>query len=334
MLTALGLDAAAESVYRAMLVHPHEDVADLSARLGLSEAEVRRALDVLSALMLVRASYEREGKLHALSPEMGLKILMARQQADLAAHQQRVDASRAAAAQLIAEYADRRSDVGGSSPVQELIGLDEIRDRIATLAAGLQTEIMTFAPGGAHKPESIEASKPHDRSLLRRGVRMRTVYLDSVRNSQATAGYISWLLQLGGEVRTVPELPIRMIIFDSSTALIPLHSDDSATSAVVLTGQGPLTALRALFESVWNNAHTLNDLPAPTRDAQGLTPQEAAVVGLLAQGLTDQAIGKRLGVSPRTARRVATDLMDRLGARSRFEFGTRAVQHGWLSARP
>lgn len=55
---------------------------------------------------------------------------------------------------------------------------------------------------------------------------------------------------------------------------------------------------------------------------------------LLAEGHTDDAIGKRLGVSPRTARRIATDLMERLGARSRFEAGVRAVRQGWLPHRP
>jgi DNA-binding NarL/FixJ family response regulator len=54
----------------------------------------------------------------------------------------------------------------------------------------------------------------------------------------------------------------------------------------------------------------------------------------LAEGHTDEAIAKRLGVSHRTARRIASDLMDRLGARSRFEAGVRAVQQGWLPIRP
>ncbi|MET8630960.1 LuxR C-terminal-related transcriptional regulator, partial [Kitasatospora sp. NPDC004669] len=50
-----------------------------------------------------------------------------------------------------------------------------------------------------------------------------------------------------------------------------------------------------------------------------------------ADGHTDDAIAKRLGVSPRTARRIATDLMERLNARSRFQAGVRATQAGWLA---
>ncbi|MFC0844280.1 LuxR C-terminal-related transcriptional regulator [Streptomyces noboritoensis] len=331
MLTALGLDAAAESVYRAMLADPRGGVAELVARLERPEDEVRDALDVLSELALVRPSAEREGSLRAVSPDIGMEILMARQQAELAAQQQRLEESRAVAAQLIAEYADLRP--AASSPgVEQLIGIDQIRDCLARLTRDVTTEVMSFAPGGAQPEAQMRASRPLDEQLLRRGVRMRTLYLSSVRNDQPTVEYATWLAGLGGQVRTVPDLPTRMIITDRSTAVIPVSSEDTGAGAVLLTGQGTLTALCALFESIWAGAQPLG--AAASRDTKGLSPQEATTIALLAQGHTDEAIAKRLGVSQRTARRIATDLMERLGARSRFEAGVRSVQHGWLPSTP
>ncbi|MFD9379377.1 LuxR C-terminal-related transcriptional regulator [Streptomyces sp. NPDC059999] len=330
MLTTLGLDAASESVYRAMLADPSGGVAELVARTGQSEHSVRDALDLLSELALVRPSAEREGRLRAVSPDIGMEILMARQQAELAAQQQRLEASRAAAAQLIAEYADLRP--AASSPgVEQLIGIDRIRDRLAGLTRDVTTEVMSFAPGGAQPAVQMDASRPLDEQLLGRGVQMRTVYLNSVRNHQPTVDYANWLAGLGGRVRTVPTLPTRMIITDRSTAVIPVSSDDTAAGAVVLTGHGTLTALCALFESVWDGARPLGE--AALRDTLGLSPQESTTIELLAQGHTDESIAKRLGVSQRTARRIATDLMERLGARSRFEAGVRSVQRGWLPER-
>ncbi|MER7756936.1 helix-turn-helix transcriptional regulator [Kitasatospora sp. NPDC097643] len=327
MLAAIGLDATAEALYRTMLAHPRDGVAALAQRLGVPEDEIRRTLDLLSELALIRPSYEHEGELRAVSPEVGLELLMARQRTELAAQQLRIEASRAAAAQLIADFADLTPRAAHPG-VEQLTGLDAIRDRIAGLARELTDQIMTFAPGGGHNESSIEASKPHDEALLKRGIRMRTVYLDSVRNNQPTVAYVNWLAGLGGEVRTAPELATRMIIFDRRAAVIPVNSENSGAAAVVLTGDGTLTALCALFEHVWASAQPLNGCAA--KDESGLSAQESTVVRLLAQGLTDDAIAKRLGVSPRTARRTATELMERLGARSRFEFGVRAVQHGWL----
>ncbi|MGK5734102.1 LuxR C-terminal-related transcriptional regulator [Streptomyces sp. URMC 124] len=329
MLQALGMDTSAEQVYRAMLAHPQAGVAELATRLGVREEEVRHGLDVLADLTLVRPSAERQGQLRAVSPEIGMELLVARQQAELAAQQQRVESSRVAAAQLIAEYAELRPATAQQG-VEQLTGLDRIRDRLALLTQETATEVMTFAPDGGHSKESIAAARPLNRQLLGRGVRMRTIYLDSVRNSPETVEYVDWLTEAGGQVRTVPSLPIRMIISDRTSAVIPVSGDDPSAGALLLTGHGALTALCALFESVWASAQPLGR--ARAKDERGLTGQEATVIRLLALGHTDEAIAKRLGVSPRTARRIATDLMERLGAHSRFEAGVKAVRRGWLPA--
>ncbi|MEV4944312.1 LuxR C-terminal-related transcriptional regulator [Streptomyces sp. NPDC053755] len=329
MRTALGLDAMSEAVYRGMLAHPQEGLSALAERLGTTLTVVRQAVDTLSELSLLRPSGEHEG-LRAVSPDIGMEILMARQQEELAAQQLQVEASRIAAAQLIADYADLRP-AQMHPGVEQLIGIDQIRDHLRRLTRDMREEVMTFAPAGAQKPEHIEAAKPLNRDLLERGVRMRTVYLESVRNSPHTVAYLNWLAELGGQVRTVPSLPTRMIVVDRATAVIPVSSDDTAAGAVVLTGQGTLTALCALFERVWDAAQPLGDTAGVNE--RGLSAQEQSVIELLAKGCTDEAIATRLGVSPRTARRLASDLMERLGARSRFEAGVRSVQQGWLPAR-
>ncbi|GHF72310.1 hypothetical protein GCM10010218_62010 [Streptomyces mashuensis] len=326
MLDTLGLDATSEQVYRGMLVMPGAGVAVLAEYLGLTEAEVRRGLDALSELALVSPGLD--GRTRAVSPEIGLEMLMSRQQAELAARQKRLEESRVAAAQLMAEYADQRS-VSGNLGGEQLVGLEEIRHRLTRLTREVREEVMAFSPDGAQTEENMAAARPLDRELLGRGVRMRTVYLDSVRNSAPSTAYAQWLTDLGGQVRTVAALPTRLIIVDRATAVIPVNSEDSAARAVVLTGQGMLTALCALFEHVWAGARPLG-VAAPGRDEHGLTGQESATVRLLAEGRTDDAIAKRLGVSQRTARRIATALMERLGARSRFEAGVLAVRAGWL----
>ncbi|MEV7413713.1 LuxR C-terminal-related transcriptional regulator [Streptomyces sp. NPDC089919] len=329
MLTTLGLDAEAEVVYRAMLRRPMDGVAALGAACALPEDRVRAALDELSTLSLVRPSHADAGALRAVSPDVGMEMLMVRQQAEIAAQQQRLAESRAAAAQLIAEYADLRP--GTAHPgVEQLLGLDEIRDRLARLTREVREEVMSLAPGGGQSPANLAAARPLDEELLGRGVRMRTIYLSSVRNDRPTVEYADWLAARGGRVRTVPTLPTRMIIVDRATAVIPVSSHDTAAGAVVLTGQGTLSALTALFESLWESAEPMGAATGAGASSDALSPQLEAVLRFLAEGHTDDAIAKRLGVSPRTSRRLANDLMERLGARSRFEAGVRAVQRGWL----
>src|SRR5689334_1315369 len=84
VLAVLGLPATAERVYREMLADPGLGVADLTRLLGITETEVREALDRLFELSLVRESADRPDALHVISPEVGLRHALAQQHAELA----------------------------------------------------------------------------------------------------------------------------------------------------------------------------------------------------------------------------------------------------------
>ncbi|MGW2397683.1 helix-turn-helix transcriptional regulator [Kitasatospora sp. NPDC001664] len=331
VLEPLGLDSAAERLYKSMLAHPQEDLAVLAGRLGVAEQDLHRSLDSLSTLALVRPSLQEGGGYRVVSPEIAMEMILSRQQADLAAQQLRIETSRAAAAQLIAECSALTSAAAiAGEDAERLIGLDVIRERLALLAAQAEQEITTFAPGGAHPAADLEASRHPNAALLDRGVRMRTVYLDSVRNHAPTLEHVNWLSARGGQVRTAATLPVRMVIIDRRQVVLPLDTSDARTGAVLLKGEGIVAALCALFESTWTSANPLGE--APTVDRHGLSSQEAEILRLLDTGLTDEVIAKRLGVSSRTARRLTALLMERLEARSRFEAGANAVRLGWLSS--
>ncbi|WP_405550576.1 LuxR C-terminal-related transcriptional regulator [Streptomyces sp. NBC_01171] len=329
MLDLLGLDHQTESVYRAMLAHPEDGVEGLVSRLGRPAKEIRDALDRLSELALVRFSTEDPTQLHAVSPHLGIEILLARQQAELAAQQQRVEASRAVAARLISEFAGQQEDVPDAG-VQYLRGLESIRDYLTALNHQVRHEFLAFAPGGPQTEANMQASRPLNQRLLERGVQMRTIYLDSIRRDAATVAYAEWLMDKGAQVRTVPSLPNRMIICDRQVAIMAADSNATSVGAVVLSAPGLIASLCTLFDTTWQAAEALGTPPG--REQEGLTRQQAEVLHLLAEGHTDDAIARKLGVSPRTARRFANTLMAQLDARSRFQAGVRAVQYGYLPA--
>lgn len=259
---------------------------------------------------------------------------MGRQQAHLVAHQQRLEASRAAGAQVISEYAELRPTTCHPG-VEQLVGLDQICDRLAVLTREVREEFLTFAPGGPQTAENMAASRPLNEDLLCRGgahahdLPRQCPYEPAHRRTRHLAGPA---VRPGphGCVPADPDDPHGPA--DRRTAMLSVSSDDTAAGAVLLTGQGTLTALCALFETTWEAARPLGEI-VPT-GPNGRTGQQTTALGLLAGGHTDEAIAKRLGVSPRTARRIASELMDRLDARSRFEAGVRAVQQGWLPPRP
>ncbi|MFG2999608.1 helix-turn-helix transcriptional regulator [Streptomyces sp. NPDC048340] len=155
------------------------------------------------------------------------------------------------------------------------------------------------------------------------------MYQDSARNDAATLAYAQWETGLGAQVRTSPVLPPRMLIFDRETALVPIDPANSRLGALCTTSPGIVASLVALFEQTWETAVPLGAALAQTPE-DGITPGEQVLLKLLAAGMTDEAAGKRLGVSLRTVRRQMSALMERLDATSRFEAGLKAAQRGWL----
>ncbi|KOU24000.1 erythropoiesis-stimulating protein [Streptomyces sp. WM6372] len=328
MLEALGLDGDVESVYRGMLADPSGGLVELGTRLALPEARVRDALDRLVDLNLLTSSRESSGGLRAVSPEVGLELILRRQEEDLARRQQQLAASKAAAAQAIAEYADLRPNTE-TDGTERLVGIDAIQSRLEVLTQDLSEECLAIIPGGAQSQASLDASRPLDERAMAQGVELRAVYQDSARNDPATLGYAQWTTERGGQVRTSPMLPPRLLVFDRTTAIVPIDPANSRLGALCTTAPGIVASLITLFEQTWETAVPLGaDLKQPAQD--GITAGERELLKLLASGLTDEAAGKRLGVSLRTVRRQMAGLMERLHATSRFEAGLKAAQRGWL----
>ena len=68
----------------------------------------------------------------------------------------------------------------------------------------------------------------------------------------------------------------------------------------------------------------------PTEPGDRLTPTQQSVLELMAQGLQDDAIARRAGISTTTVRRHISAIMHRLGVSSRFAAGAAAQRQGWI----
>ncbi|XIE80129.1 LuxR C-terminal-related transcriptional regulator [Streptomyces sp. SBR177] len=330
MLEALGIKESTEHVYRLLLERPEYGVAEMAAQLGRSESEVREALLCLADLKLVLMD-ESSGEVEPYSPDVGFSFLLSRAEAELGRRRRQVEQAGRAVAGILAGYAERPGHAAHTAhrdPVDRISGLDAVRERLEDLAAGARTECLSLLPGGAQLPDTMDASKPLDQLALERGVRIRSIYQDSFRNDPPTVEYVRWYCGLGGEARTVPVVPMLMVVVDREAALVPLDPEDGRAGALEVRSPGLVHALVVLFDRIWEAGTPFGE--APRRDEHDLSPQERELLMLLGIGCTDDIAARRLGVSLRTVRRMSSELMSRLGARSRFEAGVRAVKEGWL----
>jgi DNA-binding NarL/FixJ family response regulator len=79
------------------------------------------------------------------------------------------------------------------------------------------------------------------------------------------------------------------------------------------------------------SAHWLGrDTGGMAADGEHLTAREREVIGLIAEGLSNKRIARRLGISEHTAKFHVNRILEKLGADTRTEAVVRAMRHGML----
>jgi DNA-binding CsgD family transcriptional regulator len=331
MLRVLGLDSGAEAVYRLMLDHPAWGVDRLAEELGEDRGEVGRALDTLADLALLRraaATGDVPGAALLVPPRAGLGALLERRENELARTRMEMEAGRAAVADLLAGYtAYGRTDGAG---VERFTGAEAVRRLLADLTVRTRGELLAIAPATAGGDSPWELDVPLHLDLLERGVCVRVLHLDTAAGPARHRDAVRLLTRAGAEVRTLPTLPPHLRLVDGASAALPLDPGDPAGGAVLLDEPGVLAGLRALFTHLWDTAApdgAAHDDGAG-RARKACSPRERALLGFLAEGLTDEAAARRLGISLRSERRMISVLFDRFGAHSRFQLGLHAARNG------
>lgn len=153
-------------------------------------------------------------------------------------------------------------------------------------------------------------------------MRTRTVYESQVLRDPQRLAEIHAVTEGGEQARVLPELPLKLALVDDRWALLPVSSGTELQSVLLVRPSSLLDALTGLFELYWSRAMRM-----PEPDSAEL-PQDrhSRLLALLAAGLTDESIARQLGVSTRTVQRWVRELMDRFGARTRFQAGIQAAR--------
>lgn len=329
------LRARAQELYALALADADWTPESVCTLTGWSHTELEAALGTLASLGLTtRFPSSRSGwAVHSPATAMA----------------QLIDGSRRRTEELVRTITDAHaalSQVAGEFQPVHMRQLAEARIEMAAQPAQIAaildegastatTEILSIHPS---VPGEIPLFKADDRNreLFNRGVRQRSIYLATAAAVPNVRAHLRTYANDGGEVRTAATLPMKMIIVDHTLAVVPAlgldegAGDGNSGSAMVLRSPAMVAVLRQMFEHCWAAASDL------FTDDVGAAPaaRHREVVRLLASGLTDEAIGRKLGLSDRTVRRIVAELMQQIGADSRFQAGVKMVRLGWLDDDP
>lgn len=279
----------------------------------------RRAIEQLLAMRLLRPTVDVADHFVAVAPATaGAQVLLPAIR-QLREQQSLINEACAELTALLPVYETSTLSRFEDQAFQSLTDLSAVRQTITELSARAQEEVLTSHPGGARPEAVLKESEDRTTQLLRRGVRMRTIYQHAAQFSQHTVRHVHTLVGLGAEIRTVRDAFMRLIVFDRSTAVVELR--DNPQGALVVRDPSLVDFAVAAFERTWADAVAFPLAYERDRVLNASEELKLALIRLLVEGHEDKVIAKRLGISLRTYQRHLSDVMKRIGARNRFHAG-------------
>lgn len=192
--------------------------------------------------------------------------------------------------------------------------------RLQDVVGGAKREILAAQPGGPRDQALLDKAAPRDSAALDRGVELRTVYRDTVRDHAPTADYVATMTNRGpgrsAQYRTLPGKFERMIIVDREAAVVPdyIVAESPPHAAWLITDPAAVAVLARAFDQTWMRARpwtgqlrkrggdakdTLSSWGAVGVEGTRTTRRQREIMRNLCAGVAQATVARRLGVSER-----------------------------------
>ncbi|MFF1913149.1 helix-turn-helix domain-containing protein [Streptomyces sp. NPDC058239] len=327
-LQDLGLGEDEERTYEALLKQRAAQPGELARILGIPRERLNAALTRLSDHGFTTPADSASALPRPAAPAAAIRTLIHRRQAELHLRSAELERLMMSADRIAGRLMEgsRSASEGG---IEVVTGTRAVGERAESLLAAAEHEVMVLdRPPYAKGPEDADSSRTPGldiKALLDRGVEVRTVIDREGLSYPGRMRSLNTLVSHGLRARVTTGVPTKLIIIDRRITLLPPTETTNPTVTALVVGDALLrNALVPLFETVWDQATPLGGADAPLPETQ------KELLGLLASGLKDEAIARRMGVHVHTARRRISQLLDSLNAETRFQAGAQAILRGWL----
>jgi hypothetical protein len=179
-----------------------------------------------------------------------------------------------------------------------------VNARIGDALGSAREELLTAQPGGPRNRELLQIAVDRDSKALERGVSVRTLYLDSVRDDAVTREWATTMTGLGANFRTLVRPFQRCVIVDRKQAFISDYvvKDAPAHAAWHVMDRAMVAWIAEGFEESWRRAEVWHGQaraaengPAGTRT----TRVQREILRDMAGGVEQRVTAERVGMSLR-----------------------------------
>lgn len=284
-------------------------------------AERQPELEELVAWGLVTFDDDRPGVPVALEPRAAMRRHATEQLAQLAVEIERVSSMPTVADDLSEQFERAAWHSGAGSQFLAEQGL--VNARLQDVVGRAETEILAAQPGGPRSRELMDIAVKRDSQALQRGVRLQTLYRDTVRDHEVTQEWARTMTAVGASYRTLIAPFQRCIIIDRRQAFISDYVVPGAPqhAAWHVTDRAVVAYMAQVFEDIWHRAQPWHGEPRerksqPDTAAVRTTPLQREILRDTVAGKQQKVTAARLGFSVRTLTRHIEELRKMWGADS------------------
>lgn len=276
-------------------------------------AEYPNARCELTEFGLIQEDPDRPGKPVARNPKRALENVLFAQLEEASRRVAFMSALPDLTNQLAGQYAASVSRPGRSS--EYLDDQAAANSRIQDVVAGAKTEILAAQPGGPRDKAILDEAVYRDAAALDRGVTLRTVYRDTVREHPVTAEYARRMVTReasgSAQYRTLPGKFERMIIVDREQAFVSDHiTGGPANAAWYVTDRAVIAVLAETFDQMWlygepwagalcSRRGRLEVDTVSGADGVRTSTRQRQILRYIVDGVSQPSIARRIGVSTR-----------------------------------
>ncbi|HEX3778654.1 MAG TPA: helix-turn-helix transcriptional regulator [Pseudonocardiaceae bacterium] len=323
------VDRRAGEIYRRIRRQRAADLAEVCRELGMDTDQAADADAKLTRLGLIRPREPGGSVVVPISPEIAIVAALSREQEQLDRYSAALDGLHHQVTELVEQFLPLGTPGSHDVELQLLTDRESVTAYLDTATALTRDEVLSMHAGPLLGAHALQEGYRRGRALRERGIRLRTIYPRMRMTGGHVARRVDELVGVGYDIRVADTLPVTAFTFDARRAVLATDPLDPNAGLIAIEGELLVRCLVRMFEYCWLHATDHRPALPVDEDASALSAQERAVVRMLATGLKDEKIARRLGVSVRTVSRIVGDLMRRLDADSRFQAGVRAAGSGW-----
>lgn len=320
-MSVLGFTSEQEELYRVLLRNSGYPLDAVVLLLDTTVPQLRKAAAPMVAAGLVQIE---DDTVVAVSPDLALARLITDETRRLRTMGEQLEALRGLLPTLTAEHLSSRAPKGDPITIERVDGGD-VTQLVRSLSATSTGDLLWLRPDSWLLPMAREIDD-WVVDLIKSGRRSRAIY--PARVLEEAPDMVRHRSEAGEHVRVLANVPFRVAIMGTAAALISENFGVNDGRRLVIRQSSMIGALVMLFENLWERGMPVPGLDGSVGDDRA--SDRRLLLDQLAAGAKDEQIARALGLSLRTVRRRVAEVLDELGAGSRFEAGVEGVRRGWL----